>query len=632
MSLLKILRATVLYGLVLTAGSSVMAAPETQNPLEKLEASGADWGIWIENGLVNPGEAVRMTVSVPLSIPYTNLPALLEVHPRYLEEAQKPVEELHLDWEKISKENLWRARVRYRPRQAGNYFAAIQLYGREIFSYFAAWKPGVTAVNFWVDMPVEYHAQGNLKDLYLPEVTLGHLPFDYELVLVGELVFTPDWEPRNLFREAQAEAGAEVDPFLDGGYFYKLDPEFTARFEQITNDIAEWYQGGVPPETRAVHGVRKLPDPNFHSLTVDQCSAVIDGAQRYWKEWCFRPFTGVATYSPSDTLVDSCRSKGLHWISGVFADYDFTDGTDRWETGWRQKHRGMPSFPYLISKTDFRWTGDADDQSTMMFPGWQNLPIWDHEDRHEHGTDPGFYAGFSGLSPVQRMIAYSKVFERNNQLAENSFPLAETFCIQMDNPDNHAVLNGLIDRSRHGDLVFIHKRYLQTYFKEHHIRANPNVCYTIPDSEFAAGHASAYSFSDEAVWEGAEGKAAFISDQTAPLPNGRSIHLPVWWYDYRNAAALSPETNLPAVDLSAVTLAVTNGVGGLFFVIQSPKAIDGLPVCLWSLDLGSKPSAAWIKENRAMRLAAPERMGENAVMWIIRPDISAGKTKIRLPE
>jgi len=133
MSLLKILRATVLYGLVLTAGSSVMAAPETQNPLEKLEASGADWGIWIENGLVNPGEAVRMTVSVPLSIPYTNLPALLEVHPRYLEEAQKPVEELHLDWEKISKENLWRARVRYRPRQAGNYFAAIQLYGREIW-------------------------------------------------------------------------------------------------------------------------------------------------------------------------------------------------------------------------------------------------------------------------------------------------------------------------------------------------------------------------------------------------------------------------------------------------------------------------------------------------------------------
>ena len=73
------------------------------------------------------------------------------------------------------------------------------------------------------------------------------------------------------------------------------------------------------------------------------------------------------------------------------------------------------------------------------------------------------------------MIAYSKVFERNNQLAENSFPLAETFCIQMDNPDNHAVLQGLIDRSRHGDLVFIHKRYLQTYFKEHHIRANPNV-------------------------------------------------------------------------------------------------------------------------------------------------------------
>ena len=102
----------------------------------------------------------------------------------------------------------------------------------------------------------------------------------------------------------------------------------------------------------------------------------------------------------------------------------------------------MPSFPYLISQTDFRWTGNTDGQSTMMFPGWQNLPVWDHEDRHEHGTDPGSYNGFTGLSPVQRMMLYSQVFERDNQLAQNAFPLAVTFCIQMNNPDNHALLQG----------------------------------------------------------------------------------------------------------------------------------------------------------------------------------------------
>lgn len=626
------IKALLFGGLVWLSSSYRLVAADIQNPLENLREPGADWGIWIDNGLVNPGEAVRMTVTMPPDSPFSNLPATMEIHPRYLEDARPGVDKVSLKWKRIQTTKRWQATVSYRPRQAGNYYAAIQFDGQEIFSYFAAWKPGITAVNFWVDMPVEYHDPGNLKDLYLPEVKAGHLPFDYELVLVGELVFKADWPPRELFRRAQVETGAEVAPFLDGGYFHKLDPEFTARFERITNLVAEDYQRVIPPETRAVHGFRKLSDPNFHALTVEQCASVIEGAQRHWQEWGFRPFTGVATYSPSDTLVESCRRKGLKWISGVFADYDFTDGAERWETGWRQKHRGMPSFPYLISKTDFRWTGKADDQSTMMFPGWQNLPVWDHEDRHEHGTDPGCYRGFTGLSPVQRMMRYSEVFERDNALAENSFPLAETFCIQMNNPDNHALLRGLIDRSRQGNLIFVHKRYLQTYFQEHHIKANPNVCYTIPDSEFASGHASAYAFSNEAVWEGADGKAAFISDETAPLEKGRSIHLPVWWYDYRRAAPLSPEKNLPSVDLSGVTLEVQKKAGGISLVIQSPKAIDGLPICLWDLGSGAEPGTAWIKKNRAMRVAAPEPRGAKAVMWIIRPDIRSGQTEVRLAE
>ena len=625
----KTKKIVIISVLIVLAGFVQAIGEEIPDPLATLRESGADWGIWIENGLVNPKETVHIIVSVPASTPPANLPATLEIHPRYLEDTQVVVE-LPLKWEKISDKNQWQALAGYRPRQAGNYYASIQFYGHEIFSYFAAWQPGITTVNFWMDMPVEYHDAGDLKDLYLPEARLGHLPFDYELVLVGESVFEPDWKPRELFCRAQVEAGEEVVPFLDGGYFHKLDPEFTRRFNDVTNEITNWHRGQVPGETFAVHGFKKLPDPNFHSLTMEQCSAVIEGAQRYWEEWRFRPFTGVATYSPSDTLVESCRLKGLKWISGVFADYDFTDGLDRWEAGWVQKHRGMPSFPYLISKVDFRMAGKADEQSTMMFPGWQDHPVLDHEDRHDYGTDPGNYGRFSGVSPVQRMMLYSTVFERDNQLADNSFPLAETFCIQMNNPNNHAILRGLIDRARQGNLIFIHKRYLQTYFAEHHIKASPNVTYTIPDPQFTSGGPAYFAFSDEAIWEGADGKAAFISDQTAPLEKGRSIHLPVWWYDYRNAVPLSPKTNVPEVDLSGVTLEVEKQAGRTSLVLQSPKAIDGLPICLWELDAGTKKSAAWIKRNRALPVAAPERMGTNTVMWIIRPAIQAGRTLIPL--
>jgi hypothetical protein len=219
--------------LALFLGLGGLIAADLQNPLENLGETGADWGIWIDNGLVNPGETVRMTVSLPLNTPATNLPAALEVHPRYLESTQTVVEKVPLKWKRIPEKNRWQARVSYRPREAGNYYAAIQFYGHEVFSYFAAWKPGITAVNFWMDMPVEYHDAGNLKDLYLPEVKSGHLPFDYELVLVGELVFKADWKPRELFRRAQVETGAEVVPFWMAAIFTNWIPSSPAGLRRL---------------------------------------------------------------------------------------------------------------------------------------------------------------------------------------------------------------------------------------------------------------------------------------------------------------------------------------------------------------------------------------------------------------
>ena len=84
------------------------------------------------------------------------------------------------------------------------------------------------------------------------------------------------------------------------------------------------------------------------------------------------------------------------------------------------------------------------------------------------------------------------------------------------------------------------------------------------------------------------------------------------------------------MDLSGVTFEIETGAGGTSLVIQSPRAMDGLPICLWDLNAGVKPSAAWIKKNRAMQVAAPDRMGTNTVMWIIRPIVRAGKTEISL--
>jgi hypothetical protein len=619
--------------LALTCCTLAIAADgPVHDPLADLSVNGGNWGVWIDNGLVDPGEAVRITVSLPQDTPIAELPDALSIHPRYLEEPHLPVEKIALEWKRLGDSELWTAKVEYRPARAGNYFAAIPFGGHELFSYFAAWQKGMTPINFWMSMPVEYHDAGNLKDLYLPQVRQGHLPIDYELVLVGEAVFSTDWEPRDRFRRAQVETGAEVVPFFDGGYFHKLDPELANRFDMIT-DRVQGYADHILPITRAVHGDRKLPDPTFHPLTIEQCTKVVTGAQDLWKAWGFRPFTGVATYSPSNALIESCRKLQLPWLSGVFADYSFNDGQERWLNGWVQRHRGMPSFPYLASTTDFRRAGKADTQGTMIFPGWQNFPVWDHEDRHSRGSDPNSGGAPSEQAMVDRMLKLQKIFERNNELSANSFPLAVTFCIQMNNACNPAILTAMIDRARAGKAIFVHKRYVQEYFRSHDITFSPDVTYDIPDAEcFDPLQAGGFTFRDEAVWEGAHGKAAFISDPSPPLPAGRNVHLPVWWYDFGGTGALAPDVNIQAVDLSGVSLAVADSTQGKSLIIQSKKALAGLPICLWELGHSVHATEDWIRKYNALPIAAPERLGAAATTWIIRVDVGIGETSIPLPK
>ena len=77
-----------ILGLFLFAFFSVGQASQEAHAdsLADLSRPGADWGVYVDNGLVNPGEAVRMIVSVPLDTAADELPKVLSVHPRYLEE------------------------------------------------------------------------------------------------------------------------------------------------------------------------------------------------------------------------------------------------------------------------------------------------------------------------------------------------------------------------------------------------------------------------------------------------------------------------------------------------------------------------------------------------------------------
>lgn len=591
-------------------------------------------GIWIDDGLVGIGENVQMTVSLPGDRLFEKLPAFLAIHPRYLEDPMAPIKKVPLKWAKSMDGSRWSSIGDYKPQFAGNYYASIQDENRECYAYFAAWKPGLPVTTFWVHMPAEYHAKGNLEDLYLPEIRSGHLPFDYELVLVGEQIFKADWKPRPLFREAQEETGADVIPFFDGGYFHKMDPQFARRFDEVTQKISP-DADDLGKETYGFHN-KMLPDPTFHGLTTAQCESIINGARYYWKQWGFRDFTGISTYSPSHTLVEACRRQRLPWISGLFQDYSFHDGTDRWLYSWVQEHHGMPSFPYIVSQKDYRRAGKSDQQCTMIFPAQRNLPVWDHQLMHWAALDAQNFKGWANTSMDKRMMDFADAYHRNDILCTYELPYVISYCMQFPSyiQANRDVLNGLIARATKGQLIFAHKRHIQEYFRKHKVQRSPDMTCGMPDGELTKGAPESATkgifIAYEAWWEGPDGKAAFVSNNIPQLGFSQAPYLPIWWFDCHNKPALSETKNLPKEDLTNVTIKIIKDGRKNLIVINSPRSINRLPVCLWELSKDMNVDAEWVRKNRAMKVAAPKSQGKDTTMWIIRPDISAGENRISL--
>lgn len=606
----------------------------SQNINNRQVRATANRGIWVENGLVDIAENVHLTISLPGNRLVGKLPVFLSIHPRYLEDPSAPEKKIPLNWKKSQDGSHWSATGDYKPQTAGNYYASIMDDNRECYSSFAAWKPGLPVTTFWVLMTAEYHAKGNLSDLYLADVRSGHLPFDYELGLVGEQIFSDDWKPRSLFREAQEETGADVVPFFDGGYFHKLDTAFTKRFNDITQ-IMSPNATDVSKETYAARN-KMLPDPTFHGLSAEQCNSIINGARAYWKQWGFRDFTGISTYSPSHTLIEACRRQGATWISGLFQDYAFHDGSDRWLYSWVQEHYGMPGFPYIVSKQDYRRAGESDQQTTMIFPAQRNLPVWDHLNLHWAALDAQNFRNWEGTTMSERMMDFADDFNRNDILIKNKLPYVISYAIQFTShiQANRDVLKGLIDRAAKGQLIFAHKRDIQKYFRKHKVQQSPDITCGMPDSELTKGAPEAATkgiqINYEAWWEGPDGKAAFVSNNIPQLGFTQAPYLPIWWFDYSEKPTLSETKNLSKEDLSNVILKIVKDGNRNSILINSQRPISRLPICLWELSREINVSSQWIRKNRAMKVLAPKNQGKDATMWIIRPDIIAGENRIIL--
>jgi hypothetical protein len=99
-------------------------------------------------------------------------------------------------------------------------------------------------------------------------------------------------------------------------------------------------------------------DPKFGHNDSNWDTLPLDGAKdrlRALQDWCaqnsYEPLDRIATYTPSNTLVQACSEVGIRIIHSLIPEQNWSDGE------WSINHWGMPTCPFWISHEDFRKPG-----------------------------------------------------------------------------------------------------------------------------------------------------------------------------------------------------------------------------------------------------------------------------------
>ena len=89
-------------------------------------------------------------------------------------------------------------------------------------------------------------------------------------------------------------------------------------------------------------------DSNWDTLTLDAIKERLRALQDWFVKNGLQPLNRIASYTPSNTLVQACSEVGIRILHSLIPEQNWSDGE------WAINHWGMPTCPFWIAPDDFR--------------------------------------------------------------------------------------------------------------------------------------------------------------------------------------------------------------------------------------------------------------------------------------
>jgi hypothetical protein len=137
---------------------------------------------------------------------------------------------------------------------------------------------------------------------------------------------------------------------IPANYYVALDQlEKDTTFRSYEQD----YGDDIIPHVMAdclscVDSSYKQENPNWDSLNADEISRRLVRLDEWWQFKGLRPLSGIASYTPSNSLVRAMKNTGMNFLHSVVPEQNWSDGK------WVINHWGMVNQPFYVSDEDFR--------------------------------------------------------------------------------------------------------------------------------------------------------------------------------------------------------------------------------------------------------------------------------------
>lgn len=269
-------------------------------------------------------------------------------------------------------------------------------------------------------------------------------------------------------------------------------------------------------------------DSNWDTLPLDGIKDRLRALQDWFVQNGFEPLDRIASYTPSNILVQACSEVGIRILHSLIPEQNWSDGE------WSINHWGMPTCPFWIAPDDFRKAGTRSANSVLGITmnhyhiTLPHLTHWgdfvlspSHFDRWIRSAD-------SGPHPVRfKQFLHDTLHGWDGVAGEPFFFVAgfefgRNFGTKKMTRDNRQGLEALIELAGTEKLVFVPSRDVLAYY-DRHIADLPGRIFRQRDS-----------------WAGVttNGKPALVGDSVVVERNEyksatlEGEMLPYFYYDY----------------------------------------------------------------------------------------------------